>query len=65
MGGGEDLVEAVETDLRPGFHRVAPGAELVAVEELQIGDHRLAFLHIVALEPEDVDHSEMYAADVV
>jgi len=62
---GEEAVEVVEADLGPGLHVGATGFELGAVEELEFGDHGLAFFDGIGLEVEDVDDAEVDAADGV
>ena len=58
----EQFVEMIETDLRPALQVFATGGQLITIEELQLGDHRFAFLDVRGLELEDVNDA-VYHAD--
>ena len=59
---GEELGEGVQADLGPVLQPVPALDEFLRGQELEFGDHRLAFLHRVGFQLKDVDHAQMDSA---
>ena len=60
---GEQTLELVDADLRPGLEIFAPLLQFGFGQEREVGDHRFAFLHLRFLESENVHDAEMDPAD--